>query len=127
MSSVHALTPFSSPGQDRDVFQLDATLIDGALERVVHARCARGAARRGALVAATASLDALRSTLDLSAGDAIAAHLSDLYHYMAGRLDAAGSGPSRRPLDEVADLLSEIRAAWFTLPPDAQPAAAGGH
>jgi flagellar protein FliS len=125
MSAAHSFTPIA--GQGRDVALLDAALLDGALERVVHARCARGAARRTALAAATARLEALRSKLDLSTGDAIAANLADLYHYMAGRLDAASCDRSRRPLDEVADLLSEIRAAWFTLPQDAEPAAAGRH
>ena len=57
-------------------------------------------------------IDGLRSCLDHERGGEVAANLAALYEYMTRRLTEANLRNDQRPLDEVADLLDEIRGGW---------------
>jgi len=96
---------------------LDAQLFAGAAQHIARALACTGrdAARRGGfIVDAVCMLQALRGTLDLASGDTMSAHLDDLCEYMCGRLCKARSEGASAPLDEVNDLLNEVRMAWFS-------------
>lgn len=99
-----------------DRLQLVARMMQGALDRIA---TARGHMQRGeqapkgeALGRAVRMIDGLRSCLDHERGGEVAANLAALYEYMTRRLTEANLRNDQRPLDEVADLLDEIRSGW---------------
>jgi flagellar protein FliS len=61
-------------------------------------------------------LNGLRSSLDLEAGGEIALNLDDLYGYMIRRLLDANAQNTPEALDEVSDLMLEIKSAWDAMP-----------
>jgi flagellar protein FliS len=99
-----------------DRLQLIARMMQGALDRIATARghMQRGeqAAKGEALGRAVRMIDGLRSCLDQERGGDVAANLAALYEYMTRRLTEANLRNDQRPLDEVADLLDEIRSGW---------------
>ncbi len=90
-------------------------LLDGALERIATAKghIQRGeAAQKGEQIGKAISIvDGLRGSLNPEAGE-ISQNLGDLYVYISGRLLTANAEADPAILDEVADLLREIRSAW---------------
>ena len=103
-------------------------LLDGALARIATAKghLQRGdAAAKGEQIGKAISIiEGLKASLNPEAGD-LARNLGDLYGYMGGRLLTANVDDDAKVLDEVADLLHEIKAAWDVLA--AQTAAGGEH
>ena len=61
-------------------------------------------------------INGLRSSLDMEAGGEIAVNLDDLYGYMTRRLIDASTQNDTLPLDEVSDLMLEIKTAWDAMP-----------
>src|SRR5262245_3714470 len=107
-----------------DPHRLIVMLMDGALERLAQAR---GCIKNGALTdknhlisTAVAIIDELRCSLDLANGGPIAANLDDLYDYMCRQLVKANLSNRIETLDEVSQLLGEIRSAWIALPAEAR-------
>ena len=99
-----------------DRMQLVLRMMQGALDRIA---TARGHMQRGeqapkgeALGRAVRMIDGLRSCLDHDRGGEIASNLGALYDYMTRRLTEANLRNDARPLDEVAELLDEIRSGW---------------
>ena len=93
-------------------------LMDSALERIAHARRSMddedSRETRQLLSTAVQIVGELRSSLDLHEGGPFAANLDDLCEYMSRQLVAANLRKSVAALDEVADLLREIRKnAWM--------------
>ncbi len=107
-----------------DPHRLIVMLMDGALERIAQARgCMQhgaGGDKNGLLSSAVAIVDELRCSLDLKAGGSIAANLDDLYDYICRQLLQANLSNRVALLDEVTQLLNEIRSAWITLPSEAR-------
>jgi flagellar secretion chaperone FliS len=104
-----------------DPHQLITMLMDGALQRLA---AARGAIEHGALESRSRLIhrvveiiDELRASLNPEAGGAIAANMADLYDYCSRLLLRANLESRVEPLDEVANLLREIRSAWIQIPP----------
>lgn len=99
-------------------------LLNGALERIAQARhsmeCAQLAEQSRLLHTASSIIDALRGGLDLGRGGPLAANFDDLYDYLARRLNAADRHSDPQILDEVADLLQEVRTAWAVFAPYAR-------
>ena len=99
-----------------DRLQLVLRMMQGALDRIATARGHMGrgeqAPKGEALGRAVRMIDGLRSCLDHERGGEIAANLGALYEYMTRRLTEANLRNDTRPLDEVADLLDEIRSGW---------------
>lgn len=107
-----------------DPHRLILMLMDGALDRIAHARgCMQHKMdnqRNQLLHAAGAIIEELRASLDVEAGGAIAANLDDLYDYIGRQLIKANLQNRIETLDEVVHLLNEIRGAWNALPQEAR-------
>lgn len=104
-------------------------LFDGALERIAKARgCIQHNAmeeKNRLLHSAVAIVDELRASLNFEAGGELARNLEDLYDYICRQLVIANLNSRIDKLDEVANLLGEIRAAWNALPQEARTMAPG--
>jgi flagellar protein FliS len=99
-----------------DRITLITRLMQGAIDRIA---TARGHLLRGEfgpkgeqLSRAVAMIDGLRVALDHQRGGEIAGNLEQLYDYMVRRLTEGNLRNDPRLLDEVADLLNEIRGGW---------------
>jgi flagellar protein FliS len=91
-------------------------LMEGALGKIA---AAKGYMERGEVKpkgqqigGAIAILEGLKASLDKEMGGEIAQNLEDLYTYMARRLIEAHAGNDSTLLDEVSDLLKQIKQAW---------------
>jgi flagellar protein FliS len=103
-----------------DPHRLITMLMDGALERVASARGAmehgQVDARNRLIHRAVAIVEELRASLNLDAGGQIAANMADLYEYCGRQLLRANLENRPEMLDEVGNLLREIRGAWIQIP-----------
>lgn len=104
-----------------DPHQLIVMLMDGLLDRIAAARGAieHGSAETKAsmLHRAVAIVDELRGSLNMAAGGSIAANLADLYDYVARQLTRANAESRTELLDEVSNLIREVRGAWIQIAP----------
>lgn len=103
-----------------DPHRLIVMLMDGALERI---SLASGAMQHGDLAARNAHLaraveiiQELHGSLNMEAGGDIAANLSDLYDYCSRQLVRANLESNAELLEQVAQLLRQIRSAWIQIP-----------
>ena len=103
-----------------DPHGLIVMLLDGALERVASARGAmehrETEAKNRLIHRAVAIVQELRASLNLKAGGQIAANMGDLYDYCGRQLVRANAENRPELLDEVGNLLREIRGAWIQIP-----------
>jgi flagellar secretion chaperone FliS len=95
-------------------------LMEGALDKIA---IAKGAVERKDIQArhdhifwAESIINGLRSSLDFDKGGEIARNLDALYDYMSRRLLEANNRNDAAILDEVSDLMKEIKGAWDTMP-----------
>ena len=107
-----------------DPHRLISMLMDGALDRIARARHAMQAGRvaeKGELISnAITIISGLKGCLDMEAGETLSANLADLYDYMCRRLVQANAADDDALLDEVSNLLGEIRFAWDAIPESAK-------
>ncbi len=124
VSSIAAYKSVATHGAvvEADPHQLICMLMDGALDRLVSAK---GCIQSGELVQKAtllhrvgAIIDELRTSLDHSAGGAVAGNLDRLYDYMTRRVLTANVKNDVTAIDEVVHLLREIRHAWISIPAD---------
>lgn len=91
-------------------------LMEGGLTRIAQARGAmdrQQTALKGELIGkAIGIIGGLRNGLDLNAGGELAANLDSLYEYMVSRLLEANLKNVPEPLDEVAELLRNVKSGW---------------
>jgi len=95
---------------------LTQMLMEGALGKIA---TAKGNMERGNIQAkgdqigsAISILEGLRTSLDMEKGGEIAQNLDDLYTYMERRLFDGHRNNDLAILDEVYDLLRQIKEAW---------------
>lgn len=97
-------------------------LMAGVLEKIAAARghMERGETReKGRNIGwAVSIISSLHQSLDFEQGGEIAANLEALYDYMNRRLTQANLWNSVEMLDEVADLMRDIKSGWDDIPPD---------
>lgn len=95
-------------------------LMEGVLDRIASGRglMTRGAiAEKGEQISwAISIIDGLRASLDKTDGGEIAQNLDNLYGYMILRLTEANMKNDPARLDEVSDLLRQIKGAWDAIP-----------
>lgn len=98
-------------------------LMEGALDRIASAKgyMERGAiSEKGSQISwAISIIDGLRASLDKSVGGEIAQNLDNLYGYMTIRLADANLRNEPSYLDEVSDLLRQVKGAWDAIPREA--------
>ncbi|MEM7209374.1 MAG: flagellar export chaperone FliS [Pseudomonadota bacterium] len=103
-----------------DPHQLITMLMEGALERIALAKGAllqKDIAEKGRLIGNTVTIiEGLRGCLDMPVGGELAQNLADLYDYMIRQLLRANLESEPELLDEVAQLLREIKTAWEDIP-----------
>lgn len=91
-------------------------LLEGAISKIAAARLALkngNIADKGANISwAISIIDGLRASLDLDSGGELAANLDQLYDYMARTLVTANLENNPDRLDEVEQLINEIRHGW---------------
>jgi flagellar secretion chaperone FliS len=91
-------------------------LIDGALSRLAQAKGhmkANSISQKGEDISMAISIiGGLRDSLDHDKGGTIAGNLDGLYDYMSNRLMESNLKNDVSILDEVHDLLTEIKLAW---------------
>lgn len=97
-------------------------LYAGAIDRISRARGhmqRKDYAEKGqCLSRAIDIIDSLRASLDKRHGHPLADNLENLYEYMGRRLLLASGTNDTALLDEVGDLLSELKVAWDSIPSD---------
>ena len=105
--------------------QLIAMLINGALDRLSHARGAmqrKDTAQKGLLIGKAVSIiGGLQDSLDESADAQITGNLDSLYDYMQRRLLEANVKNDVALLDEVSGLLLTIKEGWDAISPIPAP------
>ena len=101
---------------EADPHRLIQMLMEGALQRIAQAR---GALQHGnvplkgeQISKATAIIGGLRDALNVNEGGELAANLDRLYAFMQQRLSEANLKNDAAMLDEVSELLREIKAGW---------------
>ena len=101
---------------EADPHRLIQMLMEGGLTRLAQARGAmerNQTALKGELVSkAIAIVGGLRQALNLEQGGELAVNLDNLYAYMTTRLMEANLKNDPDILEEVADLLREVKSGW---------------
>ncbi|NLU11854.1 MAG: flagellar export chaperone FliS [Gammaproteobacteria bacterium] len=101
---------------EADPHRLIQMLMEGGLTRLAQARGAmerNQTALKGELVGkAIAIVGGLRQALNLEQGGELAVNLDNLYAYMTTRLMEANLKNDPAILEEVADLLREVKSGW---------------
>ncbi len=115
--------------ESADPHGLITLLMDGALERMVKARAhmQRGetAAKGETISRCIEILGGLRDSLDPKADPAMVGRLDALYDYMSRRLLQANMRDDTTLIDEVSQLLQQVRDSWVQIgPASAAPRAA---
>lgn len=101
---------------EADPHRLIQMLFEGGLTRLAQARGAmerEQTALKGELLSkAIGIVGGLRQALDLEKGGEIAANLDRLYEYMTTRLMEANLKNDLAIVEEVSDLLREVKTGW---------------
>ena len=125
MNGISALQQYRNIGAQGAILEsnphrLILMLIDGAIEKTATARgkMLHGEiAEKGRLISGSISIvDALRNSLDHTAGGDLAKNLDSLYEYMSRRLLESNSTDQPELLEEVISLLKEVKEAWVAIP-----------
>ena len=95
-------------------------LMEGALEKILSAKgfmANKNIAKKGEQISwAISIIDSLRSCLDLKAGGDFAQNLSSLYDYIEQQLLMANIKNDASILDEVAQLIIQVKSGWDAIP-----------
>ncbi len=115
---------------DADPHRLVLMLLEGALGKIATVKglmIRKDIARKGEVIGqAIAIIDGLKSSLNKEAGGEIAANLDNLYEYIEHRLTQANINNDVDVIDEVAELLREIKTAWVSIPVESRTKPSAG-
>ncbi len=107
--------------ESADPHGLITLLMDGALERIIDARghMQRGevAAKGEAVSRCINIIGGLRDSLDRKVDAVLVDRLDSLYEYMSRRLVQANLRNDTTLLDEVSNLLRQVRDSWVQVNP----------
>ena len=111
---IHGGTATASP------HRLVQMLMEGALDKILASKrfmAVNDIAKKGENISWTISIvDSLRSCLNLESGGEFAQNLAALYDYMEQRLLEANIKNDPKLLDEVAQLILQIKSGWDAIP-----------
>jgi len=116
-----ALNSYSEYGVNSEIdvadpHRLVQMLFDGALKRIKIAKVAMNAKeieKKGNLIGEVISIiGGLKDTLNMEAGGEVAENLASLYDYIENRLIMANATNSIGMLDEIIELLTDIKQGW---------------
>ena len=117
--------------ESADPHGLITLLLDGALERIVQARGhmqrSEIAAKGEAISRCIKIIGGLRDSLDSKVDPVLVDRLDSLYEYMSRRLVQANVRNDTSILDEVSNLLSQVRNSWVKVAPANVNAEAAQH
>jgi len=95
-------------------------LMEGALEKTIAAKrfmIVKDQAAKGEQISwAISIVDSLRSCLNIEKGGELSQNLADLYDYMEHRLLEANIKNDPKMLDEVGQLIIQIKSGWDAIP-----------
>ena len=95
-------------------------LMEGALEKILAAKgfmVSKEITKKGEHISwAISIIDSLRSCLNVEAGGEFAQNLSALYDYMEQRLLEANIKNDPKILDEVGQLIIQVKSGWDEIP-----------
>ncbi len=120
-ANIRALRQYTSMGTRTEIegasqHRLIQMLMEGALARIIKAKTYLKSGdihMKGELISMAISIiGGLRDSLDHKAGADIAGNLDRLYEYMSMRLVEANIKNDVAALDEVYELMNEIKGAW---------------
>lgn len=96
--------------------QVISLLLDGALERVTQAKACIDDGNfedKNIIVGKIIGIiNGLRGSLNFQEGGEIAVNLDALYDYMITRIDNASPESEAQALDEVSELISQVKSGW---------------
>ncbi|MBL1265093.1 flagellar export chaperone FliS [Candidatus Methylomicrobium oryzae] len=105
---------------DATPHRLIQMLMEGVLEKIALAKgniLRKEIAQKGENISkAITIVGGLQASLDKEKGGELAENLNSLYDYMSQRLLMANIQSNEAILDEVADLMLEIKAGWDEIP-----------
>ncbi|MBR8842635.1 MULTISPECIES: flagellar export chaperone FliS [Pseudoalteromonas] len=105
-------------GADR--YEVIQMLFAGAIEKLVRAKVSienkNFEAKAEHISKASSIIEALRGCLDFNAGGEVSENLYSLYSYMLNRLLDASVNNDPDIVDEVSNLLKEIKSGWDAIP-----------
>jgi len=95
-------------------------LMAGAIERLIQGKAAMQAGnipvKGERLGKALDIIISLRSCLSMYDGGDIAKNLDQLYEFMITQISAANHKNDPQPIDDVIDIIREIKSAWDQIP-----------
>ncbi|BCL70713.1 Flagellar protein FlaJ [Vibrio nigripulchritudo MADA3029] len=95
-------------------------LMAGAIERLIQGKAAMQqgniAIKGERLGKALDIIIALRSCLSMDDGGDIAKNLDQLYEFMISQITMANQSNEPKPIDDVIDIIREIKSAWDQIP-----------
>ncbi len=107
--------------EDASPHRLIQILLEGLLARINSAKDAIAQnnlpAKSDSINKAIAIVAGLHESLDLDNGGEIAQNLGDLYAYISSRLLQASFANSIEMLDEVANLIRDVKSGWDAIEP----------
>ncbi|MGI1944574.1 flagellar export chaperone FliS [Shewanella morhuae] len=94
----------------------------GALQRLAQSRLAieqRDLSNKGIYIGkAIGIINGLNNSLDMDTGGQIARNLSDLYDFMLRKISEANLNNDVQAIDDVCDILRNIKEGWDAIPAD---------
>ncbi|MDD9195571.1 flagellar export chaperone FliS [Aliivibrio sp. S3MY1] len=95
-------------------------LMAGAIERLIQGKAAmqqgNTAVKGERLGKALDIVISLRTCLSMDDGGDIASNLDSLYDFMIRQISQANQNNESQPIDDVVDMLREIKSAWDQIP-----------
>jgi flagellar protein FliS len=105
---------------DATPHRLVQMLMEGVLEKVALAKgniARKEVAKKGENISkAITIVGGLQASLNKEVGGELSENLNNLYDYMTRRLIIANIRSDERILDEVANLMLEVKAGWDVIP-----------
>ncbi|MGI2259494.1 flagellar export chaperone FliS [Shewanella sp. GXUN23E] len=102
----------------------------GALERLAQSRYAieqGDIANKGILIGkAVGIINGLNNSLNMDAGGEISRNLSELYEFMLRRISEANLNNDVQAIDDVIEILRNIKEGWDAIPEDQHHISAHG-